>query len=406
MKREKELENENARLKEEIATLKEIIVKNNISQQKTLKAYNSVVNSTNNQIFMVDPEGIILFANDPVKNFIGYTPYEIIGSNIIDLVHPDDTDITDINYLKKFSSKLREIEFRIINKKGNEIWVDARLQPNLDNDGKTILFTVIIQDITDFKRAKEELNELEDAKRIQSALLPKNLQHVNWLETSYRYMPMLKVSGDFISIQYLRELDAIGVFIGDVVGHGVSAAFYTFLLKLLTDRMYRKHGGTPEEYIIELNHSLIKEFHFSSMDAKQGMFITGIYVLFRKELNGKVKATFSKAGHPDPIIYKNGKSEILYSKGYPLGLFEDTEYQTKDIVLEKGDRLIVYTDGLLELTRSGKDMSGINTFLDIIDNAKDNSLENSLNSIMDRASEIRGNEPLRDDIILFGAQVM
>jgi sigma-B regulation protein RsbU (phosphoserine phosphatase) len=172
------------------------------------------------------------------------------------------------------------------------------------------------------------------------------------LEIEYRYYPLEKIGGDFFSIKQLGR-DHVSVLIGDVVGHGVSAALFLSLVNSATQRISKKHGQHPEKYLSELNKILFEEM--------PSYFITAIYGIFSfNQDNGTVAFTFSNGGHPYPILYRADSRSLcqLNRSSTIIGSFEDVVYEKTEIILSKGDRLFMMTDGIIEVENENKEIIG------------------------------------------------
>ncbi len=243
--------------------------------------------------------------------------------------------------------------------------------------------------------------DLKNAQIIQRALLPNRIPAVERIKLDFRNYSVDEVGGDYFSFTPLQE-GGLGVFIGDVSGHGVSAALFLSLLKATADRTCRRYGQKPREFIEKLNHDLIENMpHY---------FVTAIYGYFGdfNDATGNITFTFSKGGHPNPIIYRaaTGHVEMLNCRGTILGKFEQVKYEEQKVLLSRGDRIFLYTDGLPEMTNASKDMLGYNELLPLIRSASAADLSGTLDSIISSAGNFRGDALIEDDIVLIGCEVM
>lgn len=192
------------------------------------------------------------------------------------------------------------------------------------------------------------IKDLEYAKKIQQSLLPAKDLKINGISFTSEFIPCQNVSGDFYNIYEIDD-DNIGLFLADVSGHGPSAAMMTvFTERVITS----KHNYYNIEEILDCEQVLLhfyEEFNKSNFpDEMHIAILNGIY--------NKTTEVFSycSAGmNTIPILLRgSGSIENLdKSKGFPicnLGTFYTPIYQKADIKLEKGDRIIFYTDGLVE----------------------------------------------------------
>lgn len=243
-------------------------------------------------------------------------------------------------------------------------------------------------------------NDLRHAQIIQRALLPGSVPELDWIAVEYRNYSLDAVGGDYFSFTTLRE-GGLGVFIGDVSGHGVSAALFLSLLKSTADRICRKYGQQPREFISRLNEDLIINMpHY---------FITGIYGFFYFDSDtGKHVFTFSRGGHPNPIVHKASTDEVslLECRGTILGKFEDAEYFEKSMFLERGDRIFLYTDGLPETRSENNSIYGFGNIPDLIKKSHRNSLSETLDAVLDELNNFKGSAEIEDDIVLIGIEML
>ena len=242
--------------------------------------------------------------------------------------------------------------------------------------------------------------DLKNAQIIQRALLPDRIPDVERIKLDFRNYSVDEVGGDYFSFTPLQE-GGLGIFIGDVSGHGVSAALFLSLLKATADRACRRHGQNPREFIETLNHDLIENMpHY---------FVTAIYGYFGdfNGVSGNVSFTFSKGGHPNPIIHRaaSGRVEMLNCRGTILGKFEHVSYGEQKVELSSGDRIFLYTDGLPETANSQNSILGFNELLPLIQRVSTPDLSETLDAILESAHDFRGNAAIEDDIVLIGCEV-
>jgi len=192
------------------------------------------------------------------------------------------------------------------------------------------------------------------------------------------------------------------IFIGDVSGHGVSAALFLSLLKATADRACRRHGQSPREFIESLNRDLLENMpHY---------FVTAIYGYFSTAgMNGgSINFTFSKGGHPNPIIYRaaTGDIDMLNCRGTILGKFDHVSFEEQTVTLQRGDRIFLYTDGLPETTNEENNIIGFNELPSLIRDVSAKDLGATLDAVIQSANSFRGSAKIEDDIVLIGCEVL
>ncbi len=192
------------------------------------------------------------------------------------------------------------------------------------------------------------LNDLEFAMDIQKAMLPENLPNNSEVVFDARYFPAERVSGDSYNIFKLDEQN-IGMYIGDVSGHGVSAAMLTVFLNQSVKTVREAKGDVfeimkPSEVLRNLYEA------YNKLNLKDDIYLVliyGIYDIKTKEL------TYSSAGmNTQPVIIKHdGKVQELDIKGFPICKLKDifpAHYMDSKVQLDSGDKILLYTDGLIE----------------------------------------------------------
>ena len=191
------------------------------------------------------------------------------------------------------------------------------------------------------------VEDLEYARRIQQSLLPSNSLNIYGVKFISEYIPCERLSGDFYNIHVLNE-EQIGMYIADVSGHGVSAAMMT----VFSDRIMKASDTQRTSRNISPDKKLAHFYkEFNKSDFPNEMHI----VIFEAIYNVKTKILHYCSGGMNvlPIlIRKSGTYETLdKSIGFPICKFGDfylPKYESAHVILESGDRIIFYTDGLVE----------------------------------------------------------
>ncbi|MCK4628319.1 MAG: serine/threonine-protein phosphatase, partial [Sedimentisphaerales bacterium] len=185
--------------------------------------------------------------------------------------------------------------------------------------------------------------EMRLAARLQRDFLPRQMPQIEGFGFASVYRPATWVSGDIYDIKRLDE-ENVGFYIADVVGHGMPAALLTMFIKqaLVTKRISGRDYTLvePGEVLSQLNQELI------SQKLSDFQFATCCYGL----LNTKtLMVRIAGAGHPFPLwIDRHGRMREMEAKGTLLGIFADQEYTTQSFQLDRGDKLLLYSDGIEE----------------------------------------------------------
>ncbi len=359
-------------------------------------------------VVVTDANGIIQYVNPTLVSLTGYTSAELIGQNakllMIDRQSPD-------NY-ERIAGTLRrgetwKGEVLTHNKYGEEMWELQSISPLKNKRGEITHVIAVIEDITERKRSEDSLRkrneviekDLRLAQLIQRAFLPAELPNHEKVRSDYRYIPMDRIGGDYFALHPINGND-LSVFIGDVTGHGVSAALFLSLVKSATDRIWRKFGEHPDEYISQLNRLLVHEM--------STVFLTAVYGLFHHNGGGSTVFSFCNGGHPYPVCYsaRDGRYRQFHQCGTILGMSENINYGTTDIALQSGDRVFLFTDGIPEASNGDKEIIGFEEgLLGLFERSERGTLGETLDAVIDEVSAFRGKMEPDDDILLLGFEV-
>ena len=191
--------------------------------------------------------------------------------------------------------------------------------------------------------------ELKVARLIQQTLLPKTLPELPGYDVAAYYQPAREVGGDFYDFLDLED-GRMGFVVGDVTDKGVPAAIVMAttrtLLRTAAQRLF-----SPGEVLKRVNDVLVT-------DIPPNMFVTCLYAILDPE-RGRI--IYANAGHDLPYRRRAGRNEgaeELRATGMPLGLLPGMAYEEKQIVLEKGESVLFYSDGLVEAHDPEGDMFG------------------------------------------------
>ena len=189
-------------------------------------------------------------------------------------------------------------------------------------------------------------HELEADQRagqyIQMGMLPESPATLGELELSHRIAPSLFLSGDFID--YFELDDARTVFyVADVSGHGASSAFVTVLLKNFSTRLQSdlrdQNAVDPASVLAWINEQLISQH----MNKHVAMFLGYI------DQRAGTLSYANAAQFPPALLLTGSRLVSLEQKGKPLGLFANAAYETQRVDFPLGARLLVFSDGVLDL---------------------------------------------------------
>jgi predicted ester cyclase len=191
------------------------------------------------------------------------------------------------------------------------------------------------QEIRERERVEQELRV---ARSIQQASLPKDVPEVEGWEISPQYRPAREVGGDFYDFLELPN-GRLGLVVGDATGKGVPAALVMASARSMLRALAQALGSSsPGEVLGRVNDSLVT-------DIPPNMFVTCFYAILDPESGHLV---YANAGHDMPYHRRDGDAEELRARGMPLGLMPGMSYEEKETVLDAGEAVFFYSDGLVE----------------------------------------------------------
>ena len=203
-------------------------------------------------------------------------------------------------------------------------------------------------------------------------------------------LPAKEVGGDFYNF-FLIDDDHLGIVIGDVSGKGIPAALFMMVTNIvITNRAIV--GGTPAEILKYVNKDICGH-------NEAGMFVT-LWLGILELSTGRVIA--ANAGHDDALIcHRNGETSPMKSKhNLVLGAFEEAVYTNFEFVLEKGDKMFLFTDGLTEATDSHDQLFGRTRAIEALRANKEKSPQGIIEGVKRCVDEFVGEAPQFDDLTM------
>lgn len=353
-------------------------------------------------IVIADERSVITDWNPRAESIFGWTREEVIGKTLYETVIPPRFHEEHRRGMERFLATGEgamindRIEIRACGKRGVEFPVELAVTPV--RIGDSLAFSAFVRDITDRVRAELEVHklnaeleervrertsqlrtavrekerlleelqasslelvarlreleqksgiiqsDLERAQVIQRALLPSRPPELDGVRVDALYRPGMSVGGDLYDVARLAD-GRIALYVADAAGHGVAAAMLSVVFKQRL-RIVDEHGAplAPSEVLRRVNGRLSLDF------LAQGLFLTAAYLLL-DPATGELRV--ASAGHT-PILLRRARGEclLLERTGPALGLVEDIELTEHRLALEPGDRLLLYSDGLVDGLRS------------------------------------------------------
>lgn len=324
--------------------------------------------------------------------------------------------IHDAQYLdsSEWGSTMQQQEVRSI--LGVPVFIEKQLSAILlcDNLQKpNILTNVHVQTLEFFGKAletvfqRDRIRRLEEsqantereflaAKRVQKQIFTKQPSaQMGGMQWSFYYRPALQVGGDFYD--FYEEPDRMVWIVADVSGKGVSAALVVSMLKAYC-KILLPQGLSPRQILIELNNFLLGEL-------PPEMFLTAVICETRP--SGAI--TYANAGHQPvfvthPESSENEAVDRLKSAGIPLGFLVTEKFTSKVVEetyqLTKGDKLVLYTDGLTEAADSNQSFFGEKRLISQLAQIRALPIQQGLDSIIETVDLFQGTGGQHDDVTM------
>ncbi|MEM7182681.1 MAG: SpoIIE family protein phosphatase [Spirochaetota bacterium] len=378
--------------------------------QKKITEAKSELNEINVQrnflqsVLEISPDGIYIY-DISLEKIIFYNPpfFQIIESLFPnqsveisnDLKNLDPIlSLTEATHTKKdlFHKELK----LTLNEKQN-LWLSSKIKPfKKDPEGNPLQFLGIVQDITE-KKEKEKIIEefynnisqqLELAQITQSYLVADTFPKISGYSFHYYYEAIDDIGGDFLDFKESHE-GILDIILGDVSGHGISSALVATMANLIF-----KMSDSSKFYLT----SMFSHLHSSLKFLSDVHYITSAFLRLDTQEN---ILYYSNAGHPPVIVISDGKVSKLTSKSHMLMLIPEPSFHQTQIKLQKGDKIILFTDGLYEIRPKGgeKILLGLNRFIDWISDLKDEPGESLVAKLLQKISDYTGGE-VNDDMTI------
>jgi len=199
--------------------------------------------------------------------------------------------------------------------------------------------------------------ELDLARRIQLSILPSAFPPSQSFRVAAKYVPMTSVAGDLYDFLIADDKQA-GLLIADVSGHGVPAALIASMVKMAATSQ-RAHAADPAALLRGMNAALCGN--------TQGQYVTAAYVYLDAQSNA---LHYSAAGHPAMLLLRAGGVTEVAENGMLLAAVDDAAYESKSLPLQPGDRLLLYTDGMVEARNDAGQLFGDQSLSNALKNTR------------------------------------
>jgi len=243
-------------------------------------------------------------------------------------------------------------------------------------------------------------SDLDAAAKIQDSLLPHGIKSAGHLDIDWCLEPCEQLAGDIFNVVELSE-DVTGIYLLDVSGHGVASALLSVSLSRLLspygeESFLMKQSGVgripvkPSEVLKKLN----ARFQISESSGNQ--YFTIFYALYDQRTH---ELTYSIAGNPPMLISNTNRTlQEFQQEAFPIGFVPDAEYQDEKVLLQEGDLVCLFSDGVYEILNDQMEPFGIERIKTELKKCSGEGLEKIIPQLIHAAKSWNSMEPLRDDI--------
>ncbi|MEP2775966.1 MAG: SpoIIE family protein phosphatase [Luteolibacter sp.] len=375
------------------------------------------------QIYFKDLSSRFVMANKGLANWHNLeSATELIGmhdSELFSDAHWEKAQADERRIIETGISMAGQLE-RETWKGGEETFVVTSKFPWYNRKGEIKGTFGVSSDVTSLVLAQNQATELANellqknssyeeevklAREIQQALsassfAPRESDNGNRATFGTRYLPISGLAGDFYEVMDLGE-DRYGIFICDVMGHGIRAALIVSMLRGLIATRTAKRRNTSD-FLGALNDGLTAILKRANVT----MFATAFYGIIDLR---NLTLEYSCAGHPGPVLSgKKGNIQLCArssEKGPALGLIPSVKYPTHTVPLEDSDRLLLFTDGVLEAENEDGEQFLAERLLKTAGENTSPELEAWLDGILETVLDFSEGHHFDDDVCMLGIAI-
>jgi phosphoserine phosphatase RsbU/P len=382
------------------------------------------------RIYFKDLESRFIMASRATAEWQGFkNPADLIGKSDRDLFSAEHAEaaLADEREIIRTGKPIIDYEEKETWPDREDTWVSTTKMPLRDAAGNIIGTFGISRDITEKKRAAEKLaqlaeelraknesleQDLEMARELQSALLPQRFpnfpHHVTEEDSAVRFYPFFRpsmvISGDFFDVLDIAD-DKAGLFICDVMGHGVRAALVAAIVRSVVSQL-RPLWTRPGELLVAINRALLGAFKQSDIT-----LFASAFCLVADLAKGQLH--YANAGHPNPLHFtreaESSGATALPLKGTrsgpALGLFDGARYETVRRKLSPRDVVLLFTDGLFEVEGSEGQLYDYQKLSRAVCSRTKLPVPELCRSLIDEVQQFSATQAFNDDVCLVAMDI-
>jgi PAS domain S-box-containing protein len=365
-----------------------------------------IIESALNAIVIMDSYGIISDWNHHAEKMFGWSKQQAIGQPLDQLIIPQRFQNMHRQGLEHFlrSGKgpilKKLLEQTAVRRDGTEFPVELTISPL--KLGNAYIFSGFIHDITARKQTEQQIrqaqvslayaeSEMNIARRIQSSLFPSAAIKTDDFEITGFCLPADRVGGDYFDY-FFRDNENLDIVMADVSGHSIGPALFMVETRSAI-RTQANWPGNPAETLNVLNNFLYQDLDTSDY------FITLFYLQYNTS-NGQM--SFANAGHPPPLLLRQTKMECteLDADGLILGVRKNVIFEEKMLIMNSGDLILLYTDGLTEAENPAGDFFGIEPVCEILHKHAIHTPQTIIEIIIKQLKQFCQSNSFKDDVTL------
>ncbi|MFM8444560.1 MAG: PAS domain S-box protein [Methylococcus sp.] len=336
-----------------------------------------------------------IYINSALCRITGYEEHELLGRSLR-LLQGKGTDENAREVIRRAlaTGQRCEVIIRNYRKDGTGFWNELMLSPVQDEQGELTHYIGIIADVSERRRAEDERHELEIARQIQMSLLPSLPLTLTDMAVAGVCIPAAQVGGDYYD--YICHGGYVDLVVADVSGHSVGAALIMAEMRSTLKAELRRNDIQPESTAQLL--SALNEMLFDDLNGAD-LFITMFYLRYDRSTR---RLRYASAGHNPPLLLKHSATCCvgLDADGMILGVSPNVTFEEKELILEPGDRLLLYTDGATETQNELGKFFGAQRLCRAFTGQRGFPPEVALENILDQLRDFRKSGAFLDDITL------
>ncbi|TVP79717.1 MAG: PAS domain S-box protein [Puniceicoccaceae bacterium] len=382
------------------------------------RLFESLMEQTADLIYIKDKKSRFVAASQALAKMHGYADrHDLEGLTDFDLftrehaqqTYDDEQEILRTG--KAFVNKLAKETWE----DGKVTWASSTKAPLYLSSGKLAGIIGISRDVTNEYLAQQQLaqseqrlreqnaimrSDYESAQKVQGVMIPGRVPHVKNVNIAHLWKPMSLVGGDIINFPR-NPGNCLLFFMGDVCGHGVTAAFYTVLIKYLTAHSAEAYSENPRDFLNSVNEGITGRINNG--------FVTGLAGHFcPRQKDGSRKLILAHAGHRQVLVYRKASNTvelIELPNGTVMGIPGTSASSVKAIDLVPGDRFYAFTDGIVEASNPSGQEFGMQQVMARLKTLSKKPVRATLETLYQEVCKYTEVPDQQDDITMLGFEL-